>query len=60
MTRSPIADQIAIDGKALRGSRTKDERHIHAVSAWACEKGLTLAQTFVDEKSMRLLQSPSY
>lgn len=47
----PIDDQIAIDGKALRGSRTKDERHIHAVSAWACEKGLTLAQTFVDEKS---------
>jgi predicted transposase YbfD/YdcC len=54
----PIDDQIAIDGKALRGSRTKDERHIHAVSAWACEKGLTLAQTFVEEKSNEITAIP--
>jgi predicted transposase YbfD/YdcC len=51
-------DQIAIDGKALRGSRTKEERHIHAVSAWACEKGITLAQSFVDEKSNEITAIP--
>lgn len=51
-------DQIAIDGKALRGSRTKDHRHIHAVSAWACDKGLTLAQAFVDEKSNEITAVP--
>lgn len=51
-------DQIAIDGKALRGSRTKEERHIHAVSAWACEKGITLAQAFVDEKSNEITAIP--
>lgn len=51
-------DQVAIDGKALRGSRTKDHRHIHAVSAWACDKGLTLAQSFVDEKSNEITAIP--
>jgi predicted transposase YbfD/YdcC len=51
-------DQIAIDGKALRGSRTKTESHIHAVSAWACESGITLAQTFVEEKSNEITAIP--
>lgn len=51
-------EQIAIDGKALRGSRTADHRHIHAVSAWACDKGLTLAQAFVDEKSNEITAIP--
>ena len=51
-------DQVAIDDKALRGSRTKDHRHIHAVSAWACDKGLTLAQAFVDEKSNEITAIP--
>ena len=52
------AEQIAIDGKALRGSRTKDLRHTHAVSAWACDKGMTLAQAFVDEKSNEITAVP--
>lgn len=52
------AEQIAIDGKALRGSKTKDLRHIHAVSAWACDQGLTLAQAFVDEKSNEITAVP--
>jgi predicted transposase YbfD/YdcC len=51
-------EQIAIDGKALRGSRKGDEVHIHAVSAWACEKGITLAQTFVGEKSNEITAIP--
>lgn len=52
------AGQIAIDGKALRGSKTKEDRHIHAVSAWACDQGLTLAQAFVDEKSNEITAVP--
>jgi len=32
--------------------------HIHAVSAWACEKGITLAQAFVDEKSNEITAIP--
>ena len=52
------ADQIAIDGKALRGSRNKEDRHIHAVSAWACDRGITLAQCFVGEKSNEITAIP--
>ena len=50
--------QIAIDGKALRGSRSLGINHIHAVSAWACESGLTLAQAFVSEKSNEITAIP--
>lgn len=44
---------IAIDGKRLRGSGNKKEElsASHAVSAWACKSGLTLAQEFVGEKT---------
>lgn len=49
---------IAIDGKALRGSKTTEDRHIHTVSAWACQNGLTLAQTFVDDKSNEITAIP--
>lgn len=52
------AQQIAIDGKALRGSKTSEHRHIHAVSAWACEHGVTLSQTFVNEKSNEITAIP--
>jgi len=51
-------EQVAIDGKALRGSRSQEDRHIHAVSAWACESGITLAQAFVDEKSNEITAIP--
>ena len=50
--------QIAIDGKALRGSRSGASSHIHAVSAWACKSGLTLAQAFVSEKSNEITAIP--
>lgn len=53
-----VAGQIAIDGKALRGSRSGGESHIHAVSAWACEAGITLAQTFVGDKSNEIKAIP--
>lgn len=50
--------QIAIDGKALRGSRSGETSHLHAVSAWACEAGITLAQTFVGEKTNEISAIP--
>lgn len=50
--------QIAIDGKALRGSKSTEHRHIHAVSAWACESGITLSQTFVSDKSNEITAIP--
>jgi len=51
-------EQIAIDGKALRGSRHGGESHIHAVSAWACAGGITLAQCFVGDKSNEITAIP--
>lgn len=53
-----LAAQIAIDGKAMRGSRSGEKSHVHAVSAWACNEGLTLAQTFVGEKSNEITAIP--
>ena len=50
--------QIAIDGKALRGSRSGETSHLHAVSAWACEAGITLAQVFVGEKTNEITAIP--
>ena len=50
--------QIAIDGKALRGSRSGETSHLHAVSAWACESGITLAQAFVGEKTNEITAIP--
>lgn len=53
-----VAGQIAIDGKALRGSRSGPDSHIHTVSAWACDAGVTLAQTFVGDKSNEITAMP--
>lgn len=50
--------QIAIDGKALRGSRSGESSHLHAVSAWACDAGITLAQAFVGEKTNEITAIP--
>ena len=57
MNETPTG-QIAIDGKAIRGSASGGKSHLHAVSAWACEEGLTLGQTFVDEKSNEITAIP--
>src|SRR6056297_3689294 len=42
---------VAVDGKALRGSHELKQSCAHAVSAWAAESGVTLAQEFVGEKT---------
>lgn len=49
---------IAIDGKSLRGSHGLGVNRSHAVSAWAADAGVTLAQTFVEEKSNELTAIP--
>jgi len=52
------AKHIAVDGKSLRGSSNTQDKHIHAVSAWACDEGVTLAQNFVNEKSNEITAIP--
>ena len=48
----PLAAQfIDFDGKALRGSHELGKGMDHAVSAWAADAGVTLAQMFVDDQS---------
>jgi predicted transposase YbfD/YdcC len=50
--------QIAIDGKALRGSRQGASQALHIVSAWATKAGLTLAQVRTEEKSNEIAAIP--
>jgi len=52
------AQIIAVDGKALRGSHELGKGMDHAVSAWAAEAGVTLAQQFVDHKSNEITAIP--
>lgn len=49
---------IALDGKSLRGSHSHLRKAQHAVSAWAVDPGVTLAQCFVDEKSNEITAFP--
>jgi predicted transposase YbfD/YdcC len=50
--------QIAIDGKALRGSAGAALGPLHLVSAWAAQAQLTLAQVAVDGKSNEITAIP--
>jgi predicted transposase YbfD/YdcC len=54
-------EQIAVDGKAMRGSRRRTGagyRTVQVVSAWASENGVTLAQVRTDEKSNEITAIP--
>jgi predicted transposase YbfD/YdcC len=51
-------DQIAIDGKTLRGSAGNPLGPLHLVSAWATRAHLTLAQVAVDGKSNEITAIP--
>ena len=58
-TNEELAEQlIAIDGKALRHSFDKGRRHLHLLSAYACEQGISLAQLEVDTKSNEIVVIP--
>ena len=58
----PAIAPIAIDGKALRGSRKRGVDNVvrmaGVVNAWATSRGLTLAQVRVDEKSNEITAMP--
>ena len=57
----PVAGprQIAIDGKALRGSKAETfAKFTHLVGAWATEDGLLLGQAVVDAKSNEIAAIP--
>lgn len=51
---------VAIDGKTVRRSfdHTHDQAPLHLVSAWASERGLTLGQRAVDDKSNEITAIP--
>lgn len=50
--RQTVAGElIAIDGKTLRGSRTKTRGPVHLVNVWAASNRLVLAQLAVVDKS---------
>jgi predicted transposase YbfD/YdcC len=55
-----IGQQIAIDGKTLRGSfdTAAGKNPLHLVSAWATEARLTLGQIAVDSKSNEITAIP--
>ena len=55
-----LGDHIAIDGKALRGSKTKKSHFIHIVSAWASQSHITLTHEKVKEKSNEIQLSPKF
>lgn len=46
---------LNIDGKTMRGSRTKDKSPLHVVSAWCDEEGFCLGQTIVKEKQNEIV-----
>jgi predicted transposase YbfD/YdcC len=54
-----LTDQVvAIDGKTVRGSRRRDERAIHLVSAYASTLGMALGQVRTAQKSNEITAIP--
>ena len=51
-------DQIAIDGKALRGSRGHGFKALQSVSAWSINNSLVLGERSVEEKSNEITAIP--
>lgn len=51
---------IAIDGKTIRGAKTKqgEKSPVHMVSAWASDNNLVLGQVRVDQKSNEITAIP--
>ncbi len=52
------SDQIAIDGKALCGSKRKDLACLQSVTAWCHENKLVLAETQTEAKSNEITAIP--
>lgn len=59
IARLTAGEVVAIDGKALKGSRkTGNKGMVHMVSAWANANNLVLAQRKVDDKSNEITAIP--
>lgn len=54
-----LGTQMAIDGKALRGSAQADKPPVHLVTAFSTDKGLALAQEKVADKSNEITAIPA-
>ena len=52
------SDQIAFDGKALRGSKRLDLKCLHSISAWCQENSLVLAENQLEDKSNEITAIP--
>lgn len=52
------SDQIAVDGKALCGSRKLNLQCLYSVSAWCHENGLVLGEKQTDSKSNEITTIP--
>jgi len=55
---SKASDQIAIDGKALRGSKRLGLQCLYSVSAWCHENNLVLGEQQTDAKSNEITAIP--
>lgn len=58
LIHTPLSGVVAIDGKTVRGSRTRHKSAIHMVNAWASEVGIALGQHKVDSKSNEITAVP--
>jgi predicted transposase YbfD/YdcC len=58
LRRAVHREIVALDGKALRRARQRNDSLPYVVSAWARENGLVLGQVKVDEKSNEITAVP--
>ena len=58
IARLTAGEVIAIDGKALKGTRQAGKALVHMVSAWANSNNLVLGQRKVDDKSNEITAIP--
>lgn len=54
----PDKDVISVDGKTSRGSKGKDQRALHMVSAFCHSHGMIVGQTKTNEKSNEITAIP--
>jgi predicted transposase YbfD/YdcC len=55
---TPLSGVVAIDGKTVRGSRSRQNGAIHMVNAWASDAGISLGQYKVDDKTNEITAIP--
>ena len=58
IARLTAGEVVAIDGKALKGTRQAGKALVHMVSAWANSNNLVLGQRKVDDKSNEITAIP--